>query len=63
MLEVSIRKKDELSYLIEVLESSEGYMLDDYKFVGHLTRLDGRTFLIASNRKRGGKVLPLSLSF
>ncbi len=49
MLEVSIRKKDEHSYLIEVLESSEGYMLEDFKFVGHLTRLDGRTFLIAKS--------------
>jgi hypothetical protein len=47
MLEVSIQKKDEHSYLIEVLESSEGYMLEDYTFIGRVTRLDGRTFLYA----------------
>lgn len=48
MLEVSIRKKDDYSYHIEVLESSEGYLVDDYKFTGHVTRMDGRTFLYAT---------------
>ncbi len=53
MLEVVVKKKDDYSYDIEVLETSEMYMLDDYKFVGHATRLDGRTFLIAKPIESG----------
>lgn len=53
MLEVLVKKKDDYSYDIEVLETSEMYMLDDYKFVGQVTRLDGRTFLIAQPIESG----------
>lgn len=53
ILEVTVKKKDDYSYSIEVKETSEMYMLDDFKFVGHVTRLDGRTFLIAKPIESG----------
>ncbi len=43
--EVSIRKKDDFSYNIEVLETNEDYMVDAYKFTGYVTRMDGHSFL------------------
>lgn len=45
MLEVSIRKKDDYSYAVEVLENSEGYMLDATKFTSWVARMDGHSFL------------------
>lgn len=45
ILEVRIQKKDEQSYLTEVLSGSEFYSLNAKKFTSWLTIIDGETFL------------------
>lgn len=47
MLEINVTKEDEVTYGIEVVSTSDSYLLDDVEFFAWITRIDGHQFLFA----------------
>jgi hypothetical protein len=45
MLKILVAKKDDFSYQIEVLETGEGYLVEETVFTAWVTNLEGRTFI------------------
>lgn len=57
VVKVSIKKKDNYSYNVDVLETGETYSADDQNFIGWITELDGKTFLYVQGRNNSSYYL------
>jgi hypothetical protein len=54
---VTVKKKTDYSYDIEVVEKGDSYFVDDLFFEGFVTRIDGKNFLYAKGESTAGYFL------